>query len=451
MARVLVLVNPATLYILSTKDFMNSFGMYSNHDVRYLAEIPPPWHSKELYQGAPTETEYNDILSSFDAVVITHHLRICFDGWINQSLNNALLKFDGVKCVLLHDEYDNTEQARQWIEDHSVDFVYTVVPDEHVSKVYGPGRFPNTKFISILTGYMPIKFRHEYRPKPISNRDNLITYRGRISPESYGELAKEKENIGKVVERRLRERGLPADIQWAEAKRVYGSDWYALLESGKATLGTESGSNVFDEHGLIRAHFSAGGTKSNVPGILNFREQNLGFKMNQISPKLFEAIGCKTGLVLYEGNYSGVLEPNEHYLSLKHDHSNLDKIIDQLEDDRLIQKMVDRAWLHVANDESYSFKSFIEKFDQDIGQCKKKKNNQHDNPKSDALSVADFDDVLATGIGLFTIIGGKQRSSVLAVLRLHFPKTYIKIRWVYRYIPNKLLILGKIKRKLLGY
>jgi len=475
MAKILILVNPATLQILSTKDYLLSFELFS-----------PAWMSQNQ-KNRRSENDYVSIFSRYDAIVISQHLRVCFDGWINDELNAALSKFGGVKALFLHDEYDHTEKAREWIQQQKVDLVYTVVPEQHVEKVYDPKRFPKTTFKSILTGYFPLKFAKKInRAVPIVDRDNLLIYRGRVSPESYGKLAKQKEDIGRFFDEYCDRNEITADIQWEEAERVYGLDWYRLLETGVATLGTESGSNVFDEYGLIREHVLQG---RSLPGPkeLNFREENLGFKMNQISARLFEAIGCGTGLVLYRGSYSGILEADKHYLALELDHSNADEVIEKLCNPKLMQAMVDRTWEHVSSNDKLQFSHLIKLFDQDIDMNVSLQNNQS---KADEygqdLLVGDFSDVSATGIGVFSALhqDAQAFSKVLPnvtkpfLLKLfgHIPvlkrflkwtfahiilfrkkaiyglivfkqKTFHWLRKAYRLIPNAFPVLGQLKRK----
>ena len=54
--------------------------------------------------------------------------------------------------------------------------------------------------------------------------------------------------------------------------------------------------------------------------------------MNQISPKIFEAIRLRTALILFDGSYSDVVKPDAHYIVLKKDYSNIDEVFERLED-----------------------------------------------------------------------------------------------------------------------
>ena len=69
-------------------------------------------------------------------------------------------------------------------------------------------------------------------------------------------------------------------------------------------------------------------------------------------------------MVLFEGTYSGVIFPNKHYIPLKKDFSNVDDVFRMLSDDEFLQQMVERAYEDIIESEKYSYKSFVEEFDQ---------------------------------------------------------------------------------------
>jgi hypothetical protein len=171
------------------------------------------------------------------------------------------------------------------------------------------------------------------------------------------------------VRKACERRGLPVDIEWDDSRRIYGSDWSRFLEDANATLGTESGSNVFDEHGAIRAAIEQ--AQREDPGVTyaqireRFLEGEEGrIRMNQISPKIFEAIACRTALVLFEGDYSGVIKPGRHYLSLKKDFSNLDEILGRLQDHGFLEELTARAYRDIIESGRYSYGAFVYALDE---------------------------------------------------------------------------------------
>ena len=88
--------------------------------------------------------------------------------------------------------------------------------------------------------------------------------------------------------------------------------------------------------------------------------------MNQISPKIFESILVKTVLVLFEGDYSNILEPDIHYISLKKDFSNFDSVIEKTKSSKFLDEMADRAFEDVILSGKYSYKSFVMSVEKDI-------------------------------------------------------------------------------------
>lgn len=66
-----------------------------------------------------------------------------------------------------------------------------------------------------------------------------------------------------------------------------------------------------------------------------------------ISSRHFDAIGCATNLVMYEGHFNGILRPHEHYIVLNRDHSNLEEVIERLNRDG--KRIAEDAFQYVLN------------------------------------------------------------------------------------------------------
>src|SRR5262249_32567983 len=148
----------------------------------------------------------------------------------------------------------------------------------------------------------------------------------------YGDLYQEKVTIGRRMKEICTARGLKTDIAWNEGDRIYGDAWFHFLGSCKATLGTESGSNVFDRDGSlalgVQRELLLNPAASYAEIHAKFLKDVDGrIVMNQIAPKMFEAIACRTALVLFEGRYSGVLEPDRHFIALRKDFANVDAVL----------------------------------------------------------------------------------------------------------------------------
>ena len=139
-------------------------------------------------------------------------------------------------------------------------------------------------------------------------------------------------------------------------------------------LGTESGCNIFDDYGEIQKYVNE--KLTNNPSITydemykNYLYKFEGkIKTNQISPKIFEAICLKTGMILYEGEYSGIIKPYINYIPLKKDKSNIEEVITLAKDNDYVQDMVDRTYDEIVNSQKYSYKHIIKSIDKDIIEC----------------------------------------------------------------------------------
>lgn len=362
-----MLCAPQGLIINTIREYVESFLNYSRHNIKVIGAPHPLARRRTKYDGV--EIEYN----SFDVIIVHYSARVCVDGYIDKDVEKAIETFAGYKILFIQDEYTSTEGARKWIERMGIHLVYSVVPQPHIEKVYPRERYPFTEFKSILTGYVPIALERGFNVRPLSDRPHRIVYRGNLLPFHYGDLAREKAEIGIRMKAICQERGLSEDIEWEPGKKIHGSDWYNFLQSGRATLATESGTNIFDIDGDLKKQVDAylkenpDATYEDVhEALLKPHEEALGFKMNQISPKVFEFIGARTALILFPGDYSGVVQPHVHYIPLEKDFSNVDEVLARLEDLDYLEQMTKRAFDDVIASGKYTYKSFVHDVDADL-------------------------------------------------------------------------------------
>lgn len=88
--------------------------------------------------------------------------------------------------------------------------------------------------------------------------------------------------------------------------------------------------------------------------------------VNQVSPKIFEAIRLRTALVLFDAAYSGVVQPDIHFIPLRKDFANVDEVLANLQDDDYWKAMTERACNDVVVSGKYSFRRFVEGVDADM-------------------------------------------------------------------------------------
>ncbi|WP_271255190.1 hypothetical protein [Pseudanabaena sp. Chao 1811] len=348
-----------SLYTSTVREYVESFSLFSIHHIFYV--------------HATSSNPLCIDISIFDVVVTHYSIRLSFDWHLSSFYRQALKGYKGLKISFVQDEYDETETIRRSIEELGINILFTCVPEEFIEDIYPSSRFRGVKFIQTLTGWVPSNLENRNEFKPISERQKVISYRGRPLAYWYGDLGQEKVNIGKVVKAECEKRGISVDIEWDEDKRIYGDQWYTFLSNARATLGTESGSNVFDDYGEIRRNIKGEIDKNPAVTYEEIHQKYLvehegKVKMNQISPKMFEAIALKTALVLFEGSYSGILKSEVHYISLKKDFSNLDQVLAKLDNISYLEHLTETAFRDIILSGKYNYEQFILQFDDVIAQ-----------------------------------------------------------------------------------
>ena len=348
-----MLYNSRQTYTQAVYEHLSAFSSFSVHNYSFA-------HVSET-------VDCRIDLSAYDGVTLHYSVRLP-QNQISPSWVEEITRFQGHKSLFVQDEYEHTKRTWTWITRLGIHTVFTCVPEQNISRIYPVTEFPNVSFVNVLTGYVPhslVQLGHAVLPP--SQRSLCIGYRGRALPVRYGQLGREKLDIGKMVHAYAQTHDYAIDIDWREEARIYGESWYTFVASSRATLGTESGANVFDWDGdlqnLIEATQSARPDMTDVQIIESLGLEDLDGLMNQISPRIFEAIALRTALVLFKGAYSGLLIPGEHYIVLEKDGSNLADVFSQLEDGAALDAMTERAYAHVISSGACSYQSFISRVD----------------------------------------------------------------------------------------
>ena len=160
------------------------------------------------------------------------------------------------------------------------------------------------------------------------------------------------------------------DITSAPEARINGPGWIDFLAASKATLGVESGSNLFDFDGSVEqwcrdfeaAHPDADHRceqfyrQAHAEHLFRF-EGNVDYA--QVSPRHFEAAAARSVQVLYEGRYSDIFRPGEHYLPLRRDLANLGEVVDALADERRCAEITERAFDEIVRNPRYGYEAFV--------------------------------------------------------------------------------------------
>lgn len=301
-------------------------------------------------------------LDHYDALIVHYSTFIYEDRCLSPAARWQIRNFTGLKAVFLHDEYkhvDLTCRALSYLDAH---ILFTVIPEQAWQAVYPREKIGALQLVNVLTGYVPQNLVG--LPSPgAAGRPIDIGYRGRLYPAWHGRPGQERVAIARKVAEDAPRYGLKADIGLDEASRLYGRRWTAFLARCKATLGTESDVGVIDFTGEIaeaveshqRAHPEVSYEELRAKF---FAEEEGRISIAQISPRIFEAIALRSLLILYEGRYSGVIEPGRHYVPLLRDHSNFAEIAALLKNPEEIDRITARAYDEVIGSGRWAYAAF---------------------------------------------------------------------------------------------
>lgn len=352
MRKMLVTYSMSSSYVQTTSDYLNALASDLGYDVTFLHVTHDAYVDLDL------------TAAGYDIVFQNYCTRFCIDDYVSKSYGEALMRFGGLKVMAVQDEYDHTNRIKQAIRDYGFHIVLTCVPADQLEFVYPKAELPGVEFISVLTGYVPDGFAVAHSPaRPLADRPIPIGYRGRDIGPKYGRLGFDKYEIGRRMKAECEARGIKCDIAMDDDSRIYGPAWFTFIGNCRAMLGTESGSNVFDFDGFI-AEALAAWTKrlGRVPTYPEFQpvigQHETKINMGQISPRVFECAVMRTPMVLFRGRYSGALLPDEHYIALEPDFSNVEVVLQRIQDIPSLEDMSERAYLHLVASGRFGYRAF---------------------------------------------------------------------------------------------
>ena len=340
-------------------DHIEAFECYSQHEIwlcSNLGDLPGPLD-----------------LAKFDVIIIHYSLFVLSKTYLSTSAKKRLRAYSGMKVIFIQDEYRRIDDMVNELAFLKIDVLFTCFPAHEFDRIYLPSKLPNLSKYNNLTGYVPERLTKFKNQPPICERPVDVVYRGRKLPYWYGSLGYEKWNIVDKWHKHVPNNILKTDISYRETDRIYGEKWVEFLSSAKTTLGVESGASVMDftgqlekqveHHQLIHPMDSFHTVQEKY-----FLEQEGLHQLNQISPRCFEAIALKTVLVLYEGEYSGILMPGRHYIALKKDFSNIKDVLALIQNNEYLQNMADTAYEEIALNPKYDYQAFVKYVDEIIQQ-----------------------------------------------------------------------------------
>lgn len=299
--------------------------------------------------------------SAFDAVVIHWTVTIASRRRLLPVVREKIAAFPGLKILFIQDEFRWIDATAEAIRELGIGIVFSLVHPSVVRQVYHHPFLSHVRFEYTLTGFVSDELVTRRVPEYEDRRFDVI-YRARRLTAWHGYHTLQKWQIADAFIEDARRFGLNVDISTRENDRIYGERWFDFIANARACLGTESGASVLDYTGEIQRRAEAHLAREPQTTFEQLRE--LYFKgndgkvvMNVISPRCFEAAALRSLMIMYPGEYGGILEPGRHYVVLKPDHSNIEEVVDILRTPSRAKEIIARAYDEIAASGRWNFRS----------------------------------------------------------------------------------------------
>jgi hypothetical protein len=338
------------------REHVGSFPRYSRFRIRTLnTDEPLPRRVAEL------DFELVIVHYTVPATGLYHvtedHLR-----WLKTSRGHK---------VLLNQDEDRYCGHRFWfINEVGFDTIETMLEPSEYPKVYG-GRTSVPRIRTAIPGYVSeqMVLDGERLRTPDEKRPIDVGYRGRDVPAVMGRGGREKYEIGRRFQELAAGTDFTLDIGLTEDDYLFGREWPRFLSRCKAMLGVESGVSVFDVDDRVMDQYERLIEQGIEPTAENLTEATAiegQIHYRTVSARHFEAAAMRCCQILFEGRYSGALEPMTHYIPLRKDFSNFDEVLRLFRDAEVRRELTENSYRDLIASGRYSYESYIAAFDEEL-------------------------------------------------------------------------------------
>jgi hypothetical protein len=254
----------------------------------------------------------------------------------------------GALAVFIGNEYDLLAEKIRFIKESAADYICSQLPFDTATWLYDD--CVESAVLAVPHGLNP----DVYIPQATEPRRTDVGFVGDLYERLIGDC--ERTDIVRFFERNGAEFDLQCDIRYERLRRA---DWVKFLNRCHGAIGAESGTRFLDRDGAILSgakNFLRRHPDAPYEEVFDrcFKDAK-GYKSGKaISSRHFEPIGTKTCQILIEGRYNDILKPNEHYISVKADLSDIGEAVRRFKDVAFRQAIVETAYEYVRAEHTYA-------------------------------------------------------------------------------------------------
>jgi len=272
------------------------------------------------------------------------------------------------RLAIPQDEFLHTDILCDFLAEFGVGYVLSCADRAEWPKIYG-SLDPMPQIATVLTGYLePATLKRIQilrRTTPVV-RPIDVGYRAWRAQPWLGRHGMLKTRIAEQVRALAPSLGLTLDISLEDRDTLLGDAWLRFLLRSRVTLGVEGGASILDADGSVK-RCTEGFLDTHPNASFEEVEQSCfpgrdgELNLFAISPRHLEACATRTAQILVEGAYNGVLRPNDHYIPVRADFSNLREALELSRREDVRVSITERAFADVVVSGAYTYASFIER------------------------------------------------------------------------------------------
>jgi len=302
-----------------------------------------------LARRSPINTEYLGLFfGAYDAFVVLHSV------FSNACLMPRLLQYylglqNKPVVYFIGNEYKLMPEKMRFCERIGVSLLVTQVFHSEVVDLYKKRLGCSVE--SIPGGGLDPNL---FPPGPsIAERIIDVGFRGNPEPSYFGH--QERETLVLHSRTACRKLGYSVDMSMNSDERFVEGDWSKFLRRCKSMIGSYSGYDYFQLDDAIRKNVNAF-ERANPSALFDdvykqfFKGRPAIARARMLSGRHIEAAGSKTPQLLLEGEYSGFLKPDIHYIPVRTDYSNLCEALEKVRDVSYCDEMANRAYAVAINE-----------------------------------------------------------------------------------------------------
>jgi hypothetical protein len=254
----------------------------------------------------------------------------------------------GKLVVFLGNEYDLMDEKISFLQSVEADYVGSQLPLDTARWLYAECQ--STAVLPLPHALNPDVFF----PDAHIHRSIDIGFRGWLYFYFMGDI--ERNSLIRFFQNHGTDFGLRCDVQIGNLPRT---QWAQFLNTCKGIIGAEAGSYYVDRRYRLLTQAKAYVKRHPAASFEEvferfFQHPSVEYVSGKcISSRHFEQIGAKTCQVLLEGEYNKILKPDEHYISVKKDLSNIDEAIRRFKDDAYRTEMAERTYEYILDEHTY--------------------------------------------------------------------------------------------------